>query len=439
MIKLTFNTTFALVMCIGILTSCSVSKQIHRQANEYLYSDAAIQNGHIGISLYDADNNKYLYNHQADHYFIPASNTKLFTLYAGMSMLGDSLDGLQYTIAKDTVFAMATGDPTLHHSLFSYQPVIDFFKKNTSPVIWITPRFQTNYYGKGWSWDDYNEAFVSERNALPIYGNVTKIEANGQSIQATPRVPNGMYQIAENNAGESNRIERNKNENIFSVYLQKKTDSLVKEVPFVTLGSQTAMEILHQEFPSILPMEQNRNFPAANMNIIHSQPSDSVFSIMMHRSDNFFAEQTLLMASNKQLGYMDEGALIDTLVQYHLKDLPQPIKWVDGSGLSRYNLFTPQSLVYILNKLNAEFGIQRMKTILPTGGEGSLKQYYTETKGYIFAKTGTLSNNSSLSGYLYTKKGKLFVFSIMVNNYLSNATPVRKAIENFLISVRDRY
>lgn len=425
------------VLSTGLLASCSVSQQIDRQAQTYLFSDAAIQTGHIGISIYDADNNKYLYNHQANQYFTPASNTKFFTLYAGLSILGDSLDGLRYTVSKDTVYAIATGDPTLRHSLFSQQPVIDFFTSNALPVVWITPSFQTTPYGKGWSWDDYNEAFVSERNALPIYGNVTKIEAIGSAIQATPSIPNGIYQTISN--ATSNRVERNRNENVFSVYLQKKTDSIEKEVPFVTNGNQTAMAILHKEFPTILPIEQNKNISTSHCTTIHSQSTDSVFSIMMHRSDNFFAEQTILMASNKKLGYMDESVLIDTLLQHNLKDLPQPVKWVDGSGLSRYNLFTPQSFIYILDKLNTEFGMQRMKSILPTGGEGTLKYYYSDIPGYIFAKTGTLSNNSSLCGYLYTKKGKLFLFSILSNNYLSNATPVRKAFERFLISIRERY
>ena len=152
----------------------------------------------------------------------------------------------------------------------------------------------------------------------------------------------------------------------------------------------------------------------------------------MHRSDNFFAEQTLLMASNEHLGYMSDEKIIDTILKTDLKDVPQKPKWVDGSGLSRYNLFTPQSFVYILNKIKNEFGWERMKNILPTGGTGTLSSYYKKDSGFIYAKTGTLSNNCALSGYLITKKGKLLIFSILANNYITGATPVRKAVEQFL-------
>jgi D-alanyl-D-alanine carboxypeptidase/D-alanyl-D-alanine-endopeptidase (penicillin-binding protein 4) len=50
---------------------------------------------------------------------------------------------------------------------------------------------------------------------------------------------------------------------------------------------------------------------------------------MMHRSDNFFAEQTLLMASNEKLGFMSDRAMIDTLLKTDLKDIPQnPGGWM---------------------------------------------------------------------------------------------------------------
>src|SRR5215216_2947832 len=103
---------------------------------------------------------------------------------------------------------------------------------------------------------------------------------------------------------------------------------------------------------------------------IHSQPTDSLLKPMMHRSDNFFAEQSLLMVSNERLGFMNDARIIDTLLKTDFKDLPQKPRWVDGSGLSRYNLFTSQDFVFILNKMKNEFGMERIKVIFPTGNEG---------------------------------------------------------------------
>ena len=64
------------------LFSCYVSKQIAKQANTFLLKDSAINTGHIGISIYEPATGKYWYNYHAEKFFIPASNTKLFSLYA---------------------------------------------------------------------------------------------------------------------------------------------------------------------------------------------------------------------------------------------------------------------------------------------------------------------------------------------------------------------
>ncbi len=173
--------------------------------------------------------------------------------------------------------------------------------------------------------------------------------------------------------------------------------------------------------------------------LIYSQPSDSLYKITMHRSDNFFADQILLMVSNKHLGFMNDNRIIDTILKKELADLPQKPRWVDGSGLSRYNLFTPQSFVYILNKMKNEFGFERIKNILPTGGTGTLRNFYLTEAGTFFAKTGTLSNNVALSGFLLTQNKKLLIFSILANNYQTAATPVRKAVEKFLLGVIKNY
>ena len=136
---------------------------------------------------------------------------------------------------------------------------------------------------------------------------------------------------------------------------------------------------------------------------------------------------------------MNDEKIIDTILKTDFKDLPQKPGWVDGSGLSRYNLFTPQDLVSILNKMKNEFGMERVKRIFPTGDQGTLANYFTSDSDYIYAKTGTLSGVVTLSGYLYTKKGKELIFSVLVNNHQASGTEVRRAVEKFLQGVRNRY
>jgi serine-type D-Ala-D-Ala carboxypeptidase/endopeptidase (penicillin-binding protein 4) len=78
--------------------------------------------------------------------------------------------------------------------------------------------------------------------------------------------------------------------------------------------------------------------------------------------------------------------------------------------------------------------------LLATGGEsGTIKNYFKADKPYIFGKTGTLSNNYSLSGFLITEKGRTLIFSWMNNNYPTTVTGLRKSMEPVLKSIHDHY
>lgn len=436
--KVTTQPLYILIFLFSI-TSCSVSKQIDKSAKHLLLQDSVVSTGHMGISLYDPAADSYLYNYNATKYFTPASNTKLFTLYAGMKYLGDSLVGLRYTEQKTSygtiLEIIPAGDPTFLHRSFSKQPAFDLIKQYKKVVI---DKIQEPVpLGSGWSWNDYEETYMAPRNAFPMYGNEVKISwVNKDSVFIYPRFFNkSSEKIGSFDTGFGLIKNFNDNHLIINAGSEK-----VREVAF---GSDifTGINLLKDTIGAIEISYSNDALfnNKLNTKIIHSQPSDSLFKPMMHNSDNFFAEQTLLMASNEKLGVMNEEAIIDTLLKTDLKDIPQKPEWMDGSGLSRYNLFTPQDFIYILNKMKNEFGLERMKVILPTGGEGTIKNYYKADSGFIYVKTGTLSGQVALSGYLITKKNKLLLFSLLANNVSGSATNVRRAFERFLTTIRKKY
>jgi len=68
-----------------------MQKKISKNAEEFFFADTSLAKAHIGICLFDAGKQEFLYNYQSNKYFIPASNTKIFTCYAAMKYLGDSL------------------------------------------------------------------------------------------------------------------------------------------------------------------------------------------------------------------------------------------------------------------------------------------------------------------------------------------------------------
>lgn len=433
-----------LILCSLFLISCSVSTKISKSAKNTVLNAAPLKTAHIGISIYDPETGKYLYNYQGDKYFVPASNTKIPTCYAAMKYLGDSLVGLRYEMTGNCTMVQGTGDPTFLLEEFPDQPVLGFLKQQTR-LCYTESTYRAAEWGNGWSWNDYDQGYMAPRSPMPMYGNIVrfrKLESAGPVTDSIPSfdintIPAYFKKSAQTgNVGWKNvkgfSIDRALGENTFIITPDEK--NAYTEIPFT--GTRAVIPVLLTDTLKI-PVLPYGTFRNKLKSVIHSQPTDSLLKPMMHRSDNFFAEQSLLMVSNENLGYMNDAKIIDTLLKTDFKDLPQKPRWADGSGLSRYNLFTPQDFVAILNKMKNEFGMERIKTIFPTGGEGTISSYYKADSGYIYAKTGTLSGVVALSGFLYTKKGKLLIFSTLVNNHQATATEVRRAVERFVESLRE--
>ena len=419
-----------------ILISCSLEKKIGKEAKQDIFSNPDFAPAHIGISVFDPATQKYLYNYQGDKFFVPASNTKIFTWFAAMKYLGDSLVGIRYVDkGNGTIELEGNGDASFLLAEFKNQPVFDFLKKQQR-ILLTDENWKDNALGAGWAWDDYQSDYMAERSILPIYGNLVQFKQAGgfYSIPANFQ-PSLATQVA--NTKGSFSIRRNYGSDSFFVKLGN--NKFVSTItPFYTSGNQQLIRLLKDTLKTNVELVHFKIDRYPDVVKLYSQPTDSLLKIMMHRSDNFFAEQTLLMVSNERLAFMSDNKIIDTLLKTDLKDLPQKPKWVDGSGLSRYNLFTPQDFVWVLTQIKNQYSWERIKTILPTGGEGTLGNAYKNYAGKIYAKTGTLSNHVALSGYLTTKKGKQLIFSVLVNAHLTSAAAIRAGVEKFLTAIIDQ-
>jgi D-alanyl-D-alanine carboxypeptidase/D-alanyl-D-alanine-endopeptidase (penicillin-binding protein 4) len=330
------------------------------------------------------------------------------------------------------------------HPDFKQQKVFNFLS-NKDNIIYSTQQF-SNAYGKGWAWDDYLDDYMVQRSEFPMYGNLIHVYNHDGNITLIPKnIPVTITKEAMNGIRAGYTISRKWDSNDLALP-EASTPSLkgYYEIPMIASWNEVPVflqDTLHQKVGLAVQKINDGSFKNNDVRAgkIYSQPTDSMFRPMMYNSDNFFAEQTLLMAGNEHLGYMSDEAMIDTLLKKDLKDIPQKPQWVDGSGLSRYNLFSPQSFVFLLNKMRNEFGMERLKVILPTGGKGTIKNYYLKDSSFIYAKTGSLSNVIAFSGFLYTQKGKLVIFSVLANQFQGSATKVRRSVEKFLEGVRENY
>lgn len=429
------NRLYLCVLVTAIfVSSCSVTHSLQKNASADLITQPCLQHAYVGICIYDPVHNRYLYEHDADKYFTPASNTKLFTFYTGLNYIGDSTTGIQYQIQDDTLYIRGTGDPSFLHPDFGVQPAFDFLCKTQLPIVFTNPAYENEIFGPGWAWDDYNADYQPERSAMPIYGNVARFSIRNNELHV---VPSWFFKEGDLIPDSSIRpqtfyVEREKDKNRFHYDVKDGNTARVQEVPFLVRDGATTAALLGDTLHKPVLFEPYRQLPENSWLTVRNVPLDSLFKHMMYRSDNFYAEQTDQMASIKLFDTISTYRVIHFMLADKLKDLPDPPKWVDGSGLSRFNLFTPKDLVTILRKLYAEYPHAKIDSLLPTGGKGTLYYLYHDMSGYIFAKTGSLSHDVALSGYLTTKKGNSYLFSILINHCVCPLEEARLAMQHFL-------
>mgnify|MGYP000843968312 CR=1 FL=1 len=425
------------VLFILLLSSCKVAQQTQvNQSTKPVFLDSAIfAPAHVGIAVYEPATNTYLYNYQAEKYFIPASNTKIFTCYAAMKHLGDSLVGLLYNEDDGEYTVQFTGDPTLLHSDFKLHPVMQFFQKNKNVTV-VKSNWKDERWGNGWAWNDFDADYMAERSAAPIYGNVVNFSKKGNQIHVFPKLFKDSLTLYGNVQTGNFSIDRSFNNNNFLLKNSKRKFSNT-EIPFVT-SEALSVALLEDTLLNTINYLDVETVSQANWKKCYSQPTDSMLKPMMHRSDNFYAEQGLLMVGQALSGELNDAKTIDSLMKTDFANMPNKPRWVDGSGLSRYNLISPMDFVWVLNKMKQEINWNRITAIFPTGNTGTLNGYYKNYVGKIYAKTGTLSNHVALSGFIKTNSGKELIFSVLVNSHQTAASNIRRAVEAFLTDIIEK-
>lgn len=421
-----------LVFILVLIASCSpkslVKKDLVRLENDL--------KEHTGFLLYDPATKKNLIDHQADKYFTPASNTKIFTFYTSVKILGDSLSAIRYLQQGDSLIFWGLGDPSfLYANTFDNGRVYDFLSSRTEKLFFSPSNFNTDLMGPGWAWDDYPYYYSAERSPFPMYGNLVRIQKSSQSFAFTPTYFQLHFAAASEPRGDE-MLVREKDSNKILYYPGKKRQSKWN-IPFHysdALVAELLSDTLHKQV-NVLKM----NLPK-DAATLKSVPLDSALRVLMHDSDNFIAEQLLLQCAAVVSDTLKPEIAIEYAKKNLLSDLPDAPQWVDGSGLSRYNLFTPRTIVKMWDKIYEAMPQDRLFPLLATGGKyGTIKNYYKAKDPYIFGKTGTLSNNHTLSGYLITHKGRLLIFSMMNNNYTAPTSEVRKRMENILYTIYERF
>lgn len=426
------------LLCIEFILANTVPP---RKILKKLNKSEVLKQHFVGFALYDLENRKMVVEMNSDKFFTPASNTKLFTFYAGLKLLKDSVAALHYVERGDSLIFWGTADPSFLNRDFKEQNISKKLSSSNKKLYWANGLYNGDFYGVGWSYDDYNDYYQPEISELPIYGNLVHFSKNANGLTSYPKIlPGGQLTLHVDSSRINNRfrVQRELFSNKFYVPNIAIPSDYNQLVPFKT-STKVVSDLLKQSFPNYAGISSEKK--PQHVKTWYSIPSDSLYRAMLLPSDNFIAEHILLNIAASKGWEMNTSIVIDYVVKNYFSDMPDKPFWVDGSGLSRQNLFTPRTMIKLCEKIYDEVADEeRLFDLLPQGGKtGTLRNLYKSDKPYVFAKTGSLSNNHNLSGYLITKTGKKYIFSFMNNNFTVPTASVRPEMEKIINYIHENY
>ncbi len=424
-----------------------------------------------GILIETLSSSETLYSRSSSNYFTPASNAKLFTTAAALQHLGP-----QYRI-RTSVYSASTnpntlrlvgrGDPSLTDAQLRElaQQLKKKSYKQVEQLIVQDGYFSGPEVDPSWEWGDLQEYYAAPVNSLIVNQNAVGLtlspQAIGRPLQLSWADPLGAiaWQVENNTitsaVGSGALIEVN---GVLGKPLVRITGQLPVDAKpnSISLAVINPAESFLRHFLAALVLEQIKVQHAqvvssslvGNEQELAAVESPALATMVAEtntNSNNFYAEALLrsLQAkitvppsttSTKQ-NSAEIGLNIVKQVLTELGVDPQGYKLVDGSGLSRHNLVTPEALVQTLKAMAKSSLAEVYRASLPVAGvSGTLKNRFLNTpvQGILQAKTGTMTGVSALSGYLNTDYQPL-VFSMIVNQYEQPAVTIRQAMDEIVL------
>lgn len=440
---------------------------------EATLAEAGADKGYWGVLIVDAGTGEVLFALNPQRYFIPASNTKLFTTALTMATLGPDYR-FRTTIAtrgivnrngrlRGDLVLVGRGDPNLSNRKFPLGKEIERdgppekilaelvdavvargVRRVEGDVVADDSYFAYERFPSGWAIDDILWRDGAAVSALAINDNSLFLELRPGKRERAPAwfgvEPRADYYRVQNEIttgppGSEQKLKVSREPGSRLIVLsgtiplkaEPHTLALAVEEP-AEYAAHLLKRLLEARGVRVRGEARARHAPEVSPRpgmVLAEHTSVSLIEavrVVNKVSQNLHAELLLRAAAREKAGASDtEGAL--KFLQDFLKGIgieEGDIVLFDGSGLSRRNLVTPQAVVKLLAYVAQQPWAEAFRSTLPIAGEdGTLSDRMkgTPAADRIWAKTGSLDHVRSLAGYATTAHGAQIIFSIFGNNH----------------------
>ena len=433
---------------------------------------AAINNrGVWAVDIRSLDTGERLYELNAGKLMMPASNMKILTLAAAADGLGwdyrfattlATRGTIANGILEGDLIVRGTGDPSLNSREGRADIVLDDWRRALlgagifsidGRVVGDDQAFDDEGIGAGWAWDYLQYGYAAPVGALEFNENLA-------TLTVSPGTSAGATAIVSLSAGSGlelvNRATTGAAGSPNTIDYRRRLDRAVLDVSgSIPWGGPIATRNVAVVNPTIFFAQSLKDGLAARGIVVTGGAADfddiaaemtggelrvlaqtfspslkEIAAVLMKVSQNMYAESLLkaLGASRNGLGTAEGGrvAVRSTLQAWGIP--PDAHVIYDGSGLSRYNYVTASTLVAVLERMYKDPRHREafVGTLPIAGRDGTIETRLRRTRaeGNAVAKTGSISNARSLSGFVKTRGGEMLVFSILANDFVIPATTI---------------
>ena len=468
--KTNFSSRLILVTVIFTLLTLGYLKLENRFSTHTLTKKINValadfkENINIGIQVTDINTGKTLYEKNADRYFVPASNQKLFTAWTALNTLDPNfsfqtqlfVDTAKLKAGKlnDAIYFKFSGDPTL--TFAELEQLVGALTKAgithiAGNIIIDDTRFDQDPLSPGETWDDKNFCYGSPIHTLIVDHNcvtatlMPAVKAGEATVLTLPAEPQSMQfinqTITDFTANPLCKIEvEPADQTTYRVSGCIPSTEPPSKIEMAVIDPRANVLRLLNYLLQKNHIHYTGSFQFQKMTsatpllaTVSSPPLATLIAIMLKESDNTIADalfKTIGQQQSGQPGSWKNGstAMHDVLVNTLGLDIPARTL-IDGAGGSRYIYHTPQQIITLLRKAYVSPQAPVFIAGLAVAGvDGTLKDRLQEpdTRAHIQAKTGTMSGITALSGYMETRQQHKLVFSIMINGFIDSPDNYKK-------------
>jgi D-alanyl-D-alanine carboxypeptidase/D-alanyl-D-alanine-endopeptidase (penicillin-binding protein 4) len=471
------------------------AQTLRQRIESVLESSSGVRRAFWGMEVVDLATGSTLFQTNENRFFVPASNTKLFTTALALMRLGpdyrfhtticaDSTPDANGRIAGD-VRLVGGGDPLLSARAVPYQKdptkgdplqaiealaqdvCVRGVRRIDGDIVGDDTAYTWAPYPEGWAAADSVWDYGAPVSALAVNDNIVTVALRA-GVRGTPALtlsPALEFFSIDNRVrsgpGLENRVyvERLPGSRQLRIWGTMSSDppsttTLLLAVDDPALYAARALaDALARRGVSIggraVARHRFANWdgPSSGTNGVElarrtSPPLVEVLRVIDKVSQNLHAEMVLREVARARKGTGSREAGLDEarafLSEVGIGDTEYNFE--DGSGLSRLGLVTPGAVCKLLRYMYASPHRETWISLLPLGGEdGTLSTRFNGNREgrRIHAKTGSLSHVAALSGYVESKTRGMVAFAILTNNFNAPGSEIRAAIDKIALMLAE--